>query len=333
MDSDNPFPPPSSRRHRRAPKWADFTFLLLTGWGAVLVLALLVALFVGFYIGSQTAIHQLGFRFLTNTVWLAATDNPVLPGNVYGVEPVLVGTLLTSALALLLAIPLSMGAAIFLTQQAPLSIRGPVGQLIELLAAIPSVIYGFWGLIVLVPIMRANIEPALASGLYWTGWFSGTPTGLDVLTASVVLAVMVIPTITAISRDSMAAVPVSQKEAAISLGATDWEVTRNAVLPYARGGVFAGIILGLGRAMGETMAVTMVIGNPSYLTPYPTSLFSQYQTIASLLATRFAEYSSPLELSSLIEAGLVLLLITLAINVVARGVLSRFQRGRGVGRE
>ncbi len=238
--------------------------------------------------------------------------------------------MLTSAIALLIAIPLSLGAALFLTQQAPVRLRGPVGQLIELLAAIPSIVYGFWGLIVLVPIMRYEVEPALQNWLGWTGWFDGSPTGLDLLTASVILAVMIIPTITAISRDSIAAVPISQKEAALSLGATDWEVSRRAVLPYARGGIFAAVILGLGRALGETMAVTLVIGNRNAV---PTSLLSQGQTIASLLANQFAEASGPLELSALIEAGLILLLITLFINVGARVALSRFQRGRGVGLE
>jgi len=330
MSAANPFPPPSSRPPKRAPKWGDFAFIVLTGLGAGLVLALLAAFVIVLYIGARSTIDLFGFSFLTNQVWIPASENPTIPGNIYGVVPFAVGTLLTSAIALLIAIPLSLGAAIFLTQQAPLKLRGPVGQLIELLAAIPSIIYGFWGLIVLVPIMRYDVEPALVTWLGWTGWFDGSPTGLDVLTASVILAVMVIPTITAISRDSIAAVPVSQREAALSLGATDWEVTRRAILPYARGGVFAGIILGLGRALGETMAVTLVIGGRNAV---PTSLLSQGQTIASLLANQFAEASGPLELSALIEAGLILLVITLIINVGARVALYRFQRGQGVGQE
>jgi phosphate transport system permease protein len=330
MSPANPFPPPSSRRPKRAPKWGDRLFLVLTGAGAAMVLALLVAFVIVLYNGARPTIALFGFSFLTIQVWIPASSNPGIPGNIYGVVPFAIGTLLTSAIALLLAIPLSLGAAIFLTQQAPLKLRGPVGQLIELLAAIPSIIYGFWGLIVLVPIMRYDIEPALQNWLGWTGWFNGSPSGLDVLTASVILAVMVIPTITAITRDSMASVPVSQKEAALSLGATHWETTRHAVLPYARGGIFAAIVLGLGRALGETMAVTLVIGNRNAI---PTSLLSQGQTIASLLANQFAEASGPLELSALIEAGLILLVITLLINVGARVALSRFQRGQGVGRE
>jgi phosphate transport system permease protein len=318
------------RRPKRAPKWGDRIFAAVTGLGAALVIGLLAVLVIVLYIGAQPTITLFGFSFLTRQVWIPASSNPLIRGNLYGIVPFVDGTLLTSALALLLAVPLSLGAALFLTQQAPRLMRGPVGQLIELLAAIPSIIYGFWGLIVLVPIMRYDIEPALQTWLGWTGWFNGSPTGLDVLTASVILAVMVIPTITAISRDSIATVPVSQKEAALSLGATDWEVTRHAVLPYARGGVFAAIVLGLGRALGETMAVTLVIGNRNAV---PTSLLSQGQTIASLLANQFAESSGPLETSAMIEAALLLLVITLVINVGARAALARFQRGRGVGQE
>ena len=246
--------------------------------------------------------------------------------NNYGIVPFVVGTLVTSTIALLISVPLSLGAAIFLTQHSPMWLRAPVGQVIELLAAIPSIVFGFWGLIVLVPIMRYDIEPQLKVYLGWTGLFAGTPIGLDVLTASVVLSIMTVPTITAISRDSIAAVPISQKEAAISLGATDWEVTRRAVIPYARVGIVAGVILGLGRALGETMAVTLVIGNDNIV---PKSLIGQGQTISSLIANQFTEASGPLELSALIEAGLVLLALTLVINIGARVILSRFQVGQG----
>lgn len=323
MSPTNPFPPSSSRSIRRVSRWGDWAFAILTGLGAALVIGLLVAYVVTLYYGARTSIDLFGFRFLTTKVW-DDTD------NVYGVVPFAVGTLLTSALALLIAVPLSLAAAVFLTQQAPPWLRGPVGQLIELLAAIPSIIYGLWGLIVVVPIMRYDVDPVLQKWLGWTGWFTGSPTGLDALTASVILAVMIIPTITAISRDTIAAVPISQKEAALSVGATDWEVTRHAVLPYARGGIFAAIVLGLGRALGETMAVTLVIGNTNAI---PTSLFSGAQTISTLLANQFFEAVNSTERSALIEAGLVLLVITLLVNVVARTILSRFERGRGVGQE
>jgi phosphate transport system permease protein len=323
MTLGNPFHSSTARRTPRASRWGDRIFLVLTGVAAAGVVALLIALVVVLYNGSKSTLQALGFTFLYTSVW-----NPV--GNVYGVVPFVAGTLLTSAIALLIAIPLSLGAAIFLTQQAPTWLRAPVGQLIELLAAIPSIVYGFWGLIVLVPIMRFDIEPVLKVYLGWTGLFAGTPIGLDVLTASVVLSIMTIPTITAISRDSIAAVPRSQKEAALSLGATDWEVTRRAVLPYARSGIIAGIVLGLGRALGETMAVVLVIGNAPYV---PKSLFSQGATIPSEIANDFFEQAGPLELSALIEAGLILLVLTLAINIGARVVLARSQAGRGVGAE
>ncbi|MGP8076081.1 MAG: phosphate ABC transporter permease subunit PstC [Thermoplasmata archaeon] len=316
--------PTSPRRSR----WGDLIFVVLTGAGAVAVIGLAVVLIIVLYYGARSSIQLFGLSFLWIKIWSPA-GSPVSP-NVYGIVPFAVGTLVTSCIALLIGIPLSLGAAIFLTQQAPLWLRRPVGQVIELLAAIPSIVYGFWGLVVLVPIMRLDIEPGLQRYLWWTGLFSGTPIGLDVLTASVVLSIMIIPTITAISRDSIAAVPVSQKEAALSLGATDWEVTRNAVIPYARTGIIAGIVLGLGRALGETMAVTLVIGNSNHI---PVSLLSQGQTIASLIANQFTEASGPLELSALMEAGLILFVLTLVINIGARGILSRFQRGRGVGEE
>jgi len=298
--------------------------MVLTGLCAAGVIALLALLVIVLYDGAKPTLELFGFRFLWTEVWIPA------PTDIYGIVPFAYGTLLTSAVALLIAIPLSLGAAIFLTQQAPQWLRAPVGQVIELLASIPSIIYGFWGLIVLVPIMRYDIEPPLQTYLGWTGLFGGNAVGLDVFTASVVLSIMAIPTITAISRDSIATVPRSQKEAALSLGATDWEVTRRAVLPYARSGIIAGIVLGLGRALGETMAVTLVIGNSNHI---PTSFLSQGQTISSLIANQFTEASGPLELSALIEAGLILLLMTLVINLGARAILARFQSGRGVGLE
>lgn len=323
MTPGNLFPSPASRAPRRVSKVGDRIFLALTALATAGVVTLMVALVVVLLYGSRATIQAYGLSFLYTEVW-----NPA--ANVYGVVPFVVGTVLTSAIALLIAIPLGIGAAIFLTQQAPRWLRAPVGQLIELLAAIPSIIYGFWGLIVLVPIMRNDIDPVLRHYLGWTGWFGGGDIGLSVLTASLVLSVMAIPTITAISRDSVATVPIAQKEAALSIGATDWEVTRHAVLPYARSGIIAGIVLGLGRALGETMAVTLVIGNRDAI---PGSLFAPGQTIASLIANDFFEAVTPNEIPALLEAGLILLLITLAINLGARVVLARFQAGRGVGAE
>jgi phosphate transport system permease protein len=323
MTRGNPFPALSPPKTRKVSKWGDWIFLALTAVGAAGVIAVLVALVVVLYHGSIPIINAVGWRFLITPTW-----NP--NGNIYGIIPFAIGTLLTSAIALLIAIPLSIGAAIFLTQHAPSWLREPVAQVVQLLAAIPSVVYGFWGLIVLVPIMRYDIDPILANVLGWTGWFSGRHIGLDVLTASVVLSIMTVPTITAISKDAMMAVPRSQKEAAISLGATDWEVSRRAVVPYARSGIIAGVVLGLGRALGETMAVTLVIGNANVI---PTSLFSQGQTIASLIAVDFFEAETPLEVPALLEAALFLLVITLAVNIGARWILARFEAGRAHGAE
>jgi phosphate transport system permease protein len=323
MTPGNPFPTSHPERIHRAPKVGDITFLILLLLATIAVVALMVALVVVLLYQSRLAITTLGFSYLTGRVWGPET-------NVYGILPALIGTLITSAIALLIAIPLGLGAAIFLTQHAPTWLRAPVGQLIELLAAIPSIIYGFWGLIVLVPLERTVVEPKLITYLGWTGLFNSTPIGLDILTASLVLSVMAIPTVTAVSRDSLAAVPRSQKEAAIAIGATDWEVTRRAVIPYARSGIIAGSVLGLGRALGETMAVLLVIGNRPII---PSSLLSSGTTIAALIANELTEAFQPLEAPALFEAGLILLSIALAINVGARLILSRLQAGQGAAAE
>lgn len=320
MTRGNPFQAPSSPRVRKVSRWGDRIFFGLTAIGAAGVIAVLVALAVVLYYGALPIINRDGLSFLTNQVWAPEFD-------IYGIVPFAVGTLLTSAVALLISIPLSVGAALFLTQHAPAWLREPVAQVVQLLAAIPSVIFGFWGLVVIVPIMVTTVDPALSRYLGWTGLFGGpTDIGTNILTASIVLAIMTVPTITAISKDSIMAVPRSQKEAAISLGATDWEVARKAVLPYARGGIVAGIVLGLGRALGETMAVTLTIGNANGI---PKSFLAPGQTIASLIANDFFEAFDPLERPALLYAALVLLIITLAVNVGARFILARFQRGMG----
>lgn len=320
MTRGNPFQTPSSPKTRKVSKWGDRIFFVLTAIGAAGVVAVLVALAVVLYYGALPIINRDGFSFLTNRVWDPEFD-------VFGIVPFAVGTLLTSAVALVISIPLSLGAAIFLTQHAPSWLREPVAQVVQLLAAIPSVIFGFWGLVVIVPVMASTVNPALQKYLGWTGLFGGpTDFGTNVLTASVVLAIMTVPTITAISKDSIMAVPRSQKEAALSLGATDWEVTRKAVLPYARGGIVAAIVLGLGRALGETMAVTLTIGNSNGI---PNSFIAPGQTIASLIANDFFEAFDPLERPALVYAALVLLVITLCVNIGARFILARFQRGMG----
>ncbi|MCI4334026.1 MAG: phosphate ABC transporter permease subunit PstC [Thermoplasmata archaeon] len=290
----------------------------------------LVALFLTeiFFLTQKSwpTITGYGFGFILGTVW-----NPNPPAPVFGAWPYIVGTLLTSAIAMLLAVPLSLGIAVFLSEEAPSWLRVPLSSLVELLVAVPSVVYGLWGIFVLEPIMRTTIEPDLHMSLGRIPGLGGvfpTPSaGGDVLTASVVLAIMVVPTIAAISRESMRAVPDSQREAVLSLGATRWETTRLGVIPYARSGIIGACILGLGRALGETMAVTMTIGNSNHV---PSSLFMPGQTLASAIANEFNNSFSPLERSALIEAGLVLLGITLLVNLVAR-MLVRGLVGSGSG--
>jgi len=320
MTRGNPFHTRTSTKTRKVSKWGDRTFLVLTGIGAAGVVGVLVAVGVVLYYGALPLINRDGLSFLTNRIW-----DP--ENNVYGILPFAAGTLITSAVALLISVPLSIGAALFLTQHAPQWLREPIAQVVQMLAAIPSVIFGFWGLIVIVPVMASTVNPALAHYLGWTGLFGGpTDIGTNILTASIVLAIMTVPTITALSKDSIMAVPRTQTEAAISLGATDWEVSRRAILPYARGGIVAGVVLGLGRALGETMAVTLVIGNSNGV---PNSFIAPGQTIASLIANDFFESFYALERPALVYAALVLLVITLAVNVLARFLLARFQRGMG----
>ncbi len=298
---------------------------------AVGILALLTAFVLVLIHGAQLSIARFGISLLGNPHW-----NP--SANVLGLLPFIIGTLLTSAIALIIAVPLSIGIAVFLSELTPRWISEPFGYLVELLAAVPSVIFGVWGIFILIPFMRTTIDPALEK---WNlsfnrllhvnvPVFTGPILGSGVLTAGVILAIMIIPTISAISREALRAVPQQQREAALGLGATHWESTRISVLSYARIGIVGAVILGLGRAVGETMAVTMVIGNSNFI---PRSLFDQGQTIASLIANDFlSEYSSPLAASAFIEAALVLLVITLAINVGARILVWRLvARGGGGG--
>lgn len=278
------------------------------------VLALLGLLTLILFLRSIPAMQHFGLGFLGGTTW-----DPV--SAVYGALPFVYGTLVTSAIALLLGVPVSLGIAIFLSELSPLWLRGPLTYVVELLAAVPSVIYGFWALFVLSPVMRTYVEPGLKATLGFLPIFQGPAIGTDKLTAGIVLAIMIIPTISAISREALLVVPQSQREAALSLGATRWETTRKAVLTYARSGIFGAVILGLGRAVGETMAVTMTIGNRNAITA---SLFDQGQSIASLIANSWGEASDPLEIGALLELALVLLLMALTINVLARLIIGRY---------
>ncbi len=272
---------------------------------------------------AWTSITRFGFGFLTETTW-----DPV--NGVFGAAPAIYGTVFSSVLALLLAVPISIGAAIFLAEMSPSWLRSPLSFLIEMLAALPSVVLGLWGIYVLVPFIRDPVELWLGDHLSFIPLFDGPPFGVGMLAAGVILAIMVLPIVTAISRDVIMAVPDSQREAMIALGATRWEVISGAVLPYCRSGLAGAVILGLGRALGETMAVTMVIGK-SY--DISVSLFQPASTAASTLASEFNEATYELYISALVELALVLLGITVVVNVLARLLIWRVARSPEVTRE
>lgn len=261
------------------------------------------------------AFHEFGFGFFTSSEW-----DPV--AGKFGAAPAIFGTVVTSIIALVIATPLAIGVALYTVEFAPNWLKTPVSFLVDLLAAIPSVVYGLWGIFVLVPLMRETVMPFLRDTLHLgaTPLFSGPAYGPSMLTAGVILAMMVLPYISSVSREVLAAVPRSQREAALALGATRWEAIRGVVLPYAKSGIFGGVILGLGRAFGETMAVTMVIGNRHEIN---TSLFAPGYTIASQIANEFSEASSDMHLAALMALGFVLLLITLSVNLGARALVSR----------
>ena len=290
---------------------------------ALCVPLLLVGLFLEVGAAGWPALRKFGLSFLFTSDWDPVREH-------FGVLPAIVGTLLTSAIALVIATPLALGVAIYVSEFAPARLRQPIAFLVDLLAAIPSVVYGLWGIFVLVPVMRTAVMPFLRDTLHLgaTPFFAGAAYGPSILTAGVILGVMALPYISSVSREVLLAVPRTQREAALALGATRWEAIRGAVLPYARTGIIGGIILGLGRALGETMAVTMVIGNRHDLSA---SLFAPGYSIASLIANEFTEASGDLHLSALMAAGFVLFVITLIVNAVARWLVWQMAGGsRGV---
>jgi phosphate transport system permease protein len=294
---------------------------------AAMAASALVILVLNAYVltsGSTIVFGAFGSDFLTGTSW-----NPVEGRQAFGVLPYIWGTLLTSGIALLIGVPLSLGIAIFLAEMSPKSVRVPLSYLVELLAAVPSVIYGLWGLFVLRFWSLNYIETPLNQYLGWIPIFGGTPGGLDVFTAGLILAIMIIPTIASISREVIAAVPNSIREGAYSIGATKWETIRHWVLSYGRSGIFGAIILGLGRAVGETMAVTMVIGNATGPRAMVSSLFDPGQTLPSLIANGFIESPNPLEKSAYVGAGLVLLVISIVINIAAYLMVTRVLKVKG----
>ena len=279
--------------------------------------------------GSKDIFLKEGFfGFLTGTDW-----NSVEGRESYGALPYIIGTLISSALAMAIGVPVSLGIAIFSSEMAPAKISTPLSFIIELLAAVPSIIYGLWALFVFRFWVRDLIEEPLHNAFGSIPFFAQTPFGLDVFSAGIVLSIMIIPIVSSISREIIKAVPDSQREAAYSLGATRWETVRTAIFPYAKSGLLGAAILGLGRAIGETILVTMIIGNTIGIAAIPTSLFSQSQTLASLIANEFNEASSSLQLSALIGLGAVLLILTMGINIGARLLVSRMVKVSAGARE
>jgi phosphate transport system permease protein len=301
----------------------DMVFHALTRASALAVLALLGGVIVTLVMGAWPAINKFGLSFLTTSTW-----NPVT--ETFGGLAPIYGTIVTSVIAMLIAVPVGLMIAMFLTELCPQSLRRPVGITIELLAGIPSIIYGIWGLFVFAPFLQQYVQPFLI-GLFGnipvlSTLFAGPPYGIGILTASLILAIMVLPFITSISRDVFAAVPPVLKEAAFGIGCTRWEVFRNVVLPYTRVGVIGGIMLGLGRALGETMAVTFVIGNAHRISG---SILAPGTTISATIANEFTEAVSDVYVASLISLGLILFVITFFVLAAARYMLLRIERRIG----
>lgn len=302
---------------RRSGADGDRIFRWLTASFAAVVLIILGLMIFEMTKESLPSIVKFGWGFISGSNWDAVQED-------YASLPFLYGSVVSSVLAILLATPLSVATALFITEVAPKRIGGMAASLIELLAAIPSVIYGLWGILVMAPWLQQTIQPWLVDHLGFLPFFSGAPYGVSMMAGVLILAIMIVPIITAISREVLLAVPQSQREAAVALGATKWETIKIAVLPYGRSGILGGVILGLGRAIGETMAVTMVIGNTPQIS---LSLLSPAYTMPSVIANEFAEATNALHSSALMEIGLLLLLVTLVINVLARILIWKVTKG------
>src|ERR1700719_850622 len=296
---------------------ADGIFHLAMLACGLCVLALVGLIIYELITGSSLSWHASGLKFFFRSEWDAVNEQ-------FGALPFVYGTLVSSFLALLLAVPLAIGVAVFITEMCPRWLKGPLAFTTELLAAIPSVIYGLWAIFVLVPLLRQYGEPFCARYLGWTGMFKGPPYGIGMLAAGIILAIMVVPIVSSITREVMTAVPQQQREAVLALGATRWEMIRTGVLRNARAGIAGGVILGLGRALGETMAVTMVIGNRAEIA---NSLFAPGYTMASVIAHEFSEATGNLYLSALIEVGLALFLVTMVVNILAQLLVWSVTRG------
>lgn len=307
----------------RRQRWQDFLFHKITFSFALSVLLVLIGIIISLVIGAWPAFHEFGPAFITTVEWDPVNDK-------YGALIAIAGTLSTSFIALLIAFPLSFGIALFLTEICPSWLRSPLGSAVELLAGVPSIIYGMWGLFVFAPLFADYIEPALAATLGHLpvigAMFRGPMMGIGILCAGLILAIMIVPFIASVMRDVFEVVPAVLKESAYALGCTKWEVVRKVVLPYTKNGVVGGVMLGLGRALGETLAVTFVIGNSQHLS---WSLFAAGNSIASTLANEFAEAESPLHVSSLFALGLILFMITFTVLAAAKFMLHGLERKEG----
>jgi phosphate transport system permease protein len=319
IDSKSDGPQPRVRRAR----WMDVAFESVTRVFAFLVLGILISILVSLVIGSALSLEKYGISFIWQSDWDPVKEN-------FGALVPIYGTLITSLIAMLIGIPVSFGIALFLTEMSPAWLRRPLGTAIELLAAIPSIIYGMWGLFVFAPLFQSHVQPLLIGGLGSLpavgGLFEGPPFGIGMMTAGLILSIMVIPFISAVMRDVFELVPPMMKESAYGLGATTWEVVWKVVLPYTKVGVVGGIMLGLGRALGETMAVTFVIGNAHRLSA---SLMAPGNSIASALANEFTEAVGDLYYSALIELGLILFVITTIVLAISKFLLMRLALREG----
>lgn len=312
--ASGPAPHPKRTQARIGP---DQIFKWLTLAGALSLVAVVLIIFVELVYHSRLSISKFGLQFFTGTTW-----DPV--AGDFGALPFIYGTLVSSLIALIIAVPLGIGVAVFINEMCPRALRAPLSFTVELLAAIPSVIYGLWAIFVLAPFLRVRVDPILAKRLGWTGLFTGPVYGVGMLAAGVILAIMVVPFISSITREVMLTVPQHQREGVLALGATQWEMIRIGILRNARAGIVGGVILGLGRALGETMAVTMVIGNRPEIAK---SLFAPGYTMASMIANEFTEATGNLYLSAIIEIGLALFLLTLVVNALARLLIWMTTRG------
>ena len=301
--------------------YGDRIFKLVLTLAALLIPILLGFLVYELWSGARLAVGRFGFDFVASSTW-----DPV--AEEFGAFPLIFGTLLSSLIALLIAVPLSLGVAIYLTEFSPKAVRQPVAFLIGLLAAIPSVVYGLWGIFVLIPVLRTTAFPALRKVFGFLPFFQGPIYGPSMLAAGIILAIMIMPYVMSVSREVLLAVPNTQREAALALGATRWEAVTTAVVPYARSGLIGAIILGLGRALGETMAVTMVIGNRHEIAA---SLFAPGYTMAAAIANEFSEAVGDLHLSALAYVAFLLFVVTVLVNAGARLLIWRVARGSGAG--